>query len=515
MRYGLLLLPILCAGGAGAAPGVGRLAYFPDQPPGSKSMMLAACRSQEIRVVVSPPAKVTLPKCASKKPLYGVVDLGSAGRVPLLLFDESHGTGTGYDTVYVDANLNRDFTDERPAPRSKKPGYVLGTPFWLHIPFGARRMPCRAVVDKCSTAPPRDVNAPPHPAINGRGEGERYRLRPHGYYAGTVLFGKRLRRVALIDGNGNGRYTDVERCPVFGGDRILVDLNNNGLFERPRTDPYPSLDGPEGIVYGKRIFLDDQFWDLSVRPDGSGMQAVPTRAKLGVVKCDLQDARITLIGGDCLFCLPVSSGQFRVPVGKYQMMAWSCVRQDRQGQAWRVRGGRWGSLVDRSEIKVAATGAAWLKFGGPSLVSEVWARPGYNLPSPGSVLFEIMLHTPTCHMVSDLVAVTRPTGFAVGSAGPGPGRPRGPALPKPHLQITDLRGAPVADVLCTTRFNGYLWGEWWTPPPHLKGKKLKATTRFDGWPFPVKPKSCTFTVKVPAPAATAKPKGGPRRAPAR
>ena len=51
----------------------------------------------------------------SERPLYFRVVLGKEGRTSMLgVVDESKGTGTGYDTAYVDENMNSDFTDEQP-----------------------------------------------------------------------------------------------------------------------------------------------------------------------------------------------------------------------------------------------------------------------------------------------------------------------------------------------------------------------------------------------------------------
>ena len=53
------------------------------------------------------------PKYCSTNPLYVNITFGQEGKNSMLCaFDESKGTGKGYDTVYVDENMNNDFTDE-------------------------------------------------------------------------------------------------------------------------------------------------------------------------------------------------------------------------------------------------------------------------------------------------------------------------------------------------------------------------------------------------------------------
>jgi len=52
------------------------------------------------------------PAYASAQPRYALMVLGGGRKtVVTLIWDESAGTGTGYDTMYVDANLNRDLTE--------------------------------------------------------------------------------------------------------------------------------------------------------------------------------------------------------------------------------------------------------------------------------------------------------------------------------------------------------------------------------------------------------------------
>ena len=53
------------------------------------------------------------PAYSSEKPLYAKIELdGKGSKVLTLAFDESQGTGKGYDTIYADLNFNGDLTDD-------------------------------------------------------------------------------------------------------------------------------------------------------------------------------------------------------------------------------------------------------------------------------------------------------------------------------------------------------------------------------------------------------------------
>lgn len=69
--------------------------------------------------------------CRSQHPLYFRLAFGELGKSSMLgVVDESGGSGSGYDTVYLDENLNSDCTDEQPKrfPRQKNPR--AGTTGW-------------------------------------------------------------------------------------------------------------------------------------------------------------------------------------------------------------------------------------------------------------------------------------------------------------------------------------------------------------------------------------------------
>ena len=59
------------------------------------------------------------PTYSSQKPRYAKVVVNEDGsKVLTVVFDESRGTGKGYDRMYVDLNFNGDLTDD-PAIKSE------------------------------------------------------------------------------------------------------------------------------------------------------------------------------------------------------------------------------------------------------------------------------------------------------------------------------------------------------------------------------------------------------------
>jgi len=83
------------------------------------------------------------PAYRSKKPLYAAVVLDEAGtKVLTLAFDESAGTGKGYDTLYADVNVNGDLTDEKAIGGNRLglrgSSSTCSFPFTMDVPYNEK-----------------------------------------------------------------------------------------------------------------------------------------------------------------------------------------------------------------------------------------------------------------------------------------------------------------------------------------------------------------------------------------
>ncbi len=99
---------------------------------------LAALLSLSLSYPAEPVKRTTY---RSEKPLYAKFILNEAGsKVLTLAFDESAGTGKGYDTIYADLNLNGDLTDDKAIKGTlqRRGGSSLScsfSPFVVDVPY--------------------------------------------------------------------------------------------------------------------------------------------------------------------------------------------------------------------------------------------------------------------------------------------------------------------------------------------------------------------------------------------
>jgi hypothetical protein len=301
----------------------------------------------------------------SKRPRYVSLVLGGDTDNPCIVaVDESRGTGSGYDTLYFDANGNGDLTDD---PK------VAGTP-------ETREQDGKTVVDM------RRVEFPTvEVAVNHDGTTVPHHLRPYiyaygtpslslrtaGYCEGLLQVGRKSFKAALVDDTCNGRFDDLYAVPDNAyrggniwarGDTLVIDVNGDGEYDKG------SRDTPEVFHLGKYLALDGCCYDLDVAPDGREVTLAPTAAPLGSIATNQDSYSLELLS-ETTGTLKVlgGSGKVRVPADEYLMAQCSLSVEDEDGARWRIVGqGRFNQ--DAVVIKPSKTTSLTL---GPPLVAKL------------------------------------------------------------------------------------------------------------------------------------------------
>lgn len=278
------------------------------------------------------------PELKSRIPVYISLTLGNGEDKYTLILDESNGTGTGYDVLYVDSNNNEDLTDDSVIP--------------LRIPnnnemkqFG----PIEVMIKYDDIVEPyyfylehQQMDTPVLHENSKFLENIYLRLIPGGYFVGIAKIGKSEYKIGAVDFNGNGifndtfnvlpdiKYPDGRLYAV--GDQVLFTLDANR--ENMPIGFYPYL---------KYIDLDGKWYSVNVSSDGRKMEINKADLDLGTIRVPYQLDSLQLVSENGVMTIKLrlvsekgvtiinggldpkgkTTHEYEVPVGTYSLFAYS------------------------------------------------------------------------------------------------------------------------------------------------------------------------------------------------
>jgi hypothetical protein len=346
------------------------------------------------------------PAYVSRKPLYGHVKLGNGKDTKYtFVIDESHGTRSGYDTFYIDANNNQDLTDD---PK------LVGT-FSADNPFSAE-FPTAELKVECD-GKTYTYHVKPHVYSSNRAS---VSLASAGYCQGQVTLDGKTYKVAVFDDLMNGCFNDLYASPqeygrsgsIYGvGDTMMIDLNGDGKFDK--KTPYT----PEVFHLGKYLPWGGRCYEVKVSADGRSLSLTESTAPSGYIKTHCASYSAELLGEDGTVKLQ-GEARVKVPAGKYRLATCTAEAKDKEGKTWRLTGaGSW----KHPEINVQAGKVTPLSFG-PPLVAKVT----YSRTNPSEIGFNLQL-TGVRNEEYTAGGITRD----------------GEGLPPPRFEVRDSKGDMV------------------------------------------------------------------------
>ncbi len=304
----------------------------------------------------------------SKRPHYASKEFGGLGgenddaTACVFVVDESKGTTTGYETLYVDANGDGSLNDE---------AQVTGTPNtytrdgeevqdWrqvefpaveLKVAYGDKTHPYR-VKPSCRTYSDTSMS-----------------LRSAGYCRGELELAGETYAVALVDDTCNGRFNDPyggrdgSSGSIYGsGDALVIDTNQDGEFDKDHN--------PTAELYrlGRHLVFNGTSYDLDVSPCGRRLSLTPTASPCGVVTLSQELCEVELMGDGGTLKLDSVAGKSRIPVGEYRFATCRLEEKTAGGNVtWGLVGkGDWS----QSAVAVTENGKAHVVFG-PPLIAKV------------------------------------------------------------------------------------------------------------------------------------------------
>jgi hypothetical protein len=258
----LLFLSTLALGGESNPE---RCAFSLEEVPGFDDLNLGhtcGCRSE-------PEPNVVYPAFSSGKPLYGVmpVDMEFAnprsGTPYQFALDESGGTGTGYDRLYLDRNRDGRLSDEVPiTPLRELPPGALFKQKWVAPPvwFGY------VTFSSTDAAGTHSVETLPRLLINVQGQA-------------TLSFTATKARKGEIE-IAQRRFN----VTILNGYPLGTRWDRPGTIVKLQTRGGMNWFGPDRLMALHKI--GDRYWHLSMTPAGDRFFVEPYEGRLGVLQID-------------------------------------------------------------------------------------------------------------------------------------------------------------------------------------------------------------------------------------
>lgn len=353
-----------------------------------------------------PPKKlVGQPVLFSKRPLYGEAKLGTDKKASFIMVaDESRGTGAGYDTFYIDANLNLDLRDD---PKlMAKPGdpnpYVNFPAVELTVPCGEDKLPYHVQAK-----------------VLARPEYQRIVLASAAYCEGTLTIDGKPSRIVLLDTDMDGRFDGIckergrsgDGAIYYGGDVLLMDQDGDGAL---RNDYNESR---EVYRLGKFLAFGKQLYTIEIDPGGRRLSIEKAETDTGLIVCKADGGSADLV--DKAGAIKLNAPVIRVPVGEYRLAECSFESITDDGVKWRICG---RGTAKQKPLTVAKGKKAILEAGPPLQTSISCQKQGDQR--------EFGLRIEGC-------------GKEVYSAGSF--LKNGESTPEPRIKIVDNKGNTVAE----------------------------------------------------------------------
>lgn len=262
------------------------------------------------------------PELVSGAPLYGAVNFSSAnyeGREYFWVLDESGGTGTGYDRLYLDRDLDLDLAREVPLKRLENPPEAAVDSYSSIVQqacFELLEIPCRF-----GEAGKRPVEVMPRLSIRQYDDGERI-------YRDLAFIGTRAWKGSFeVGGDEYVVHLGHDRTAVrpFDGPQTALFLSRRGKrssrIHWMGGDRLSAMHELGGTFYG--FAADPTGERLTVRPYGgaiggfaigAGGRELRTMKAQGSLRCA---GHAVAIGSEASGGWPEPVEQCRIPVGDY------------------------------------------------------------------------------------------------------------------------------------------------------------------------------------------------------
>lgn len=259
------------------------------------------------------------PQLVSANPRYWIFPIDSlkGGRFGIIL-DESKGTGTGYDTVYMDLNRDWDLTNDPKMSIGKIGNYEYGYTEWAKVL--SNKGSSDGKEPGCTTLRLGAMWSGP------KGDELYGHVWQEGGWKGTIQTNNGPVECALVDYNTNGKFNDhVQRLTNLQvkdrGDLLFADTNGSGKLALMTY-------GSQSINLDPVCKVGQKFYQITPSPEGDELIIEPYSGPMGTLV--LSAGNIGGVGGKAGRCqvigkqgsymfTKIDDGRIELPCGDYRI----------------------------------------------------------------------------------------------------------------------------------------------------------------------------------------------------
>lgn len=154
-------------------------------------------------------------------------------------------------------------------------------------------------------------------------------------YTGRLRLAGRTYRVAVVDGDHDGRFRSILSLPldrqwrVPSCDIFAIDLNRDGTFE------ISEYERSEVMPLSRLVRIEDAYYALDIAPDGTGLALSPTEPQFGTLAVEPNDIDMELrLWSDAADQHLLFKREQRLPAGKYKAIYAVMRKADASGDMW-------------------------------------------------------------------------------------------------------------------------------------------------------------------------------------
>lgn len=163
-------------------------------------------------------------------------------------------------------------------------------------------------------------------------------LQPSGYRFGKMRLGKDAYKMAVMDGNFDGRYDKMFSLPVektyrLGCDIFAIDLSNGD-----KQWHLSLINRSEIMLLGRMVKVQDAYYGIHVAPDGTALELKKVEPEFGTLDFGGANVKMKLWSDTGDHYLFGSEGQWPLPAGRYMALRIELNEIDSERNVWTFSG---------------------------------------------------------------------------------------------------------------------------------------------------------------------------------